>query len=359
MIVVPRTDVIFFDGSKGPSVTSTLGALARLIGGELEGNAGLEIVGAKPLREAGPNSITFLENDRHLPALEQSAAGAVVVPLSITPTSKPFVRVAEPLDAFIRIVRYFAGAALSDDPTGIDPRAFVHPSAVIGDSPHVEPFAAVGAGSSVGARCRIHSSAVIGRNCRLGDEVTLHPHVVLYDNTVVGNRVTIHAGAVIGADGFGYRLQNGRHVKVPQLGHVEVADDVEIGSCTTIDRGTFSATRIGEGTKIDNLVMIAHNCQVGRHNVLVSQMGMAGSSCTGDYVVIAGQVGVVEHVNIGDRSVIGGQAAVTKDVPADSRMLGSPATPEKDQKRILMSLLRLPEFRRELREIQERLGLVG
>lgn len=123
--------------------------------------------------------------------------------------------------------------------------------------------------------------------------------------------------------------------------------------------GRSAATRIGEGTKIDNLVMIAHNCQVGRHNVLVSQMGMAGSSCTGDYVVIAGQVGVVEHVNIGDRSVIGGQAAVTKDVPADSRMLGSPATPEKDQKRILMSLLRLPEFRRELREIQERLGLVG
>src|SRR5206468_11707604 len=132
---------------------------------------------------------------------------------------------------------------------------------------------------------------------------------------------------------------------VPQLGSVEIGDDVEIGACTTIDRGTFSATRIGMGTKIDNLVMVAHNCRIGRHNILVSQMGMAGSSSTGDYVVIAGQVGVVDHVHIGDGAVIGGQAAVTKDVPPGQRMLGSPATPERDQKRVLMSLLNLPDLR--------------
>jgi UDP-3-O-[3-hydroxymyristoyl] glucosamine N-acyltransferase len=185
----------------------------------------------------------------------------------------------------------------------------------------------------------------------------LFPNVVLYDGTVLGNRVMIHANSVLGADGFGYRLHDGRHIKVPQLGNVEIGDDVEIGACTTIDRGTFQATRIGAGTKIDNLVQIAHNCSVGRHNLLVSQMGMAGSSTTGDYVIVAGQVGIVGHVRIGHRAVIGAQAGVTKDVPADQQMLGSPATPVREQKRILVTLEKLPEIRRDLRRIKQHLGL--
>ena len=150
----------------------------------------------------------------------------------------------------------------------------------------------VGEGSVLGARCRLHSGVVVGRNCRLGDDVVLHPHVVLYDGTILGNRVIVHANAVLGADGFGYRFQGGRHVKMPQFGSVEIGDDVEIGAGTTIDRGTFQATRIGAGTKIDNLVQIGHNCQIGKHNLFVSQVGIAGSCSTGDYVVMAGQVGV-------------------------------------------------------------------
>jgi UDP-3-O-[3-hydroxymyristoyl] glucosamine N-acyltransferase len=230
-------------------------------------------------------------------------------------------------------------------------------TAIVGPDASIYPYAVVGPGCVIGARCRLLSGAVIGRNCRLGDDVTLFPNAVLYDDAVLGHRVTVHANAVVGADGFGYRFQDGRHVKVPQLGHVEVGDDVEIGACTTIDRGTFGATRIGAGSKIDNLVMIAHNCQIGRHNVLVSQVGLAGSSSTGDYVVIAGQVGVVDHVHIGDGSIIGGQAAVTKDVPPGQRMLGSPATPEREQKRILMSLAGLPDFRKRLQAIERRLGV--
>jgi UDP-3-O-[3-hydroxymyristoyl] glucosamine N-acyltransferase len=162
---------------------------------------------------------------------------------------------------------------------------------------------------------------------------------------------------VLGADGFGYRPHGGRHVKVPQLGHVEVGDDVEIGACTTIDRGTFAATRIGEGTKIDNLVQVAHNCRIGRHNLLVSQMGIAGSSTTGDHVVAAGQVGIVDHVHIGDRVVIGAKAGVTGDIPTGERVLGAPATPEREQKRILISLEKLPEMRRDLRRIKQHLGI--
>src|SRR5207248_330249 len=203
----------------------------------------------------------------------------------------------------------------------------------------------------------LHAGVVVGADCLLGDDVVLYPNAVLYDGTIVGDRVIVHANAVLGADGFGYRFQNGRHVKVPQLGHVEIGSDVEIGACTTIDRGTFQATKIGAGTKIDNLVQIGHNCRIGQHNLLVSQMGIAGSSSTGDYVVVAGQVGIVSHVNIGDRVVIGGQAGVTKDVADGQRILGSPATPEREQKKILMSLEKLPEIRRELRRIKQHVGL--
>jgi UDP-3-O-[3-hydroxymyristoyl] glucosamine N-acyltransferase len=187
--------------------------------------------------------------------------------------------------------------------------------------------------------------------------VTLFPNAVLYDGTVLGNRVIVHANAVLGADGFGYRLQDGRHVKAPQLGHVEVGDDVEVGACTTIDRGTFEPTRIGEGTKIDNLVQVAHNCRIGRHNLLVSQLGIAGSSSTGDYVVMAGQVGVRDHVHIGDGALIGARAGVARDVAAGERMLGAPATPEREQKRILMSLEKLPEIRKDVHRIKQHLGI--
>src|SRR5262249_54181609 len=177
-----------------------------------------------------------------------------------------------------------------------------------------------------------------------GAGVTLSPNAVLYDGTILGNRVIVHANAVLGADGFGYRLQGGRHVKVPQLGHVEIGDDVEIGACTTIDRGTFQATRVGEGTKVDNLVQVGHNCAIGRHNLFVSQMGIAGSSSTGDYVVVAGQVGIVDHVHIGDRTMIGAGSGVPGDVPSDQCVLGAPARPIREQKRILVTLDKLPDM---------------
>jgi UDP-3-O-[3-hydroxymyristoyl] glucosamine N-acyltransferase len=215
----------------------------------------------------------------------------------------------------------------------------------------------VGEGSVIGDNTTVHAGVVIGRWCRLGEQVTIHPHAILYDDTIVGNRVTIHANAVIGADGFGYRTHEGRHVKVPQLGWVELQDDVEIGACTTIDRGTFGPTRIGAGTKIDNLVMIGHNCQIGKHNLLCSQVGIAGSSTTGDYVVMAGQVGVADHITIGDRVVILAKSGVPGNIPANSQVLGSPARPHKEQVRILMTMEKLPEIRKELLKIKKHLGL--
>jgi UDP-3-O-[3-hydroxymyristoyl] glucosamine N-acyltransferase len=337
---------------------STVRELAALVGGDVHGDGDLTIHAARGLREAGAGDITFAETERHLTVLHDCPATAAVVSRTAPVNGKALIRAADPLAAFVTIAQHLH-ARPAAPPHGIDLLASVHPTATIGPGASVHPFAVIGTGATIGARCRIHSGAVVGRDCRLGDDVTLHPHAVLYDDTVLGHRVIVHANAVVGADGFGYRFQDGRHVRVPQLGHVEVGDDVEIGACTTIDRGTFGPTRIGTGTKIDNLVMVAHNCQVGRHNVFVSQVGMAGSSETGDYVVIAGQVGVVDHVRIGTGSVIGGQAAVTKDVPAGQKMLGSPATPEREQKKLLMSLAGLPKLRERLRAVERKLGLSG
>lgn len=337
-------------------MSTTLRHLAELVGGELHGDGDLEITAARPISEAGPGHITFLEHERHAKLLASCNATAVVVPATLREILYPVIRVADPLGAFIAIVGYLHPPA-PVTPVGIDPRAWVHPSARIGPDATIGPFAVVGEGSVLGARCQLYPSAIVGTRCRLGDDVVLHPHAVLYDGTILGNRVILHSNSVIGADGFGYRFHDGRHVKVPQLGHVEIGDDVEIGACTTIDRGTFAATRIGAGTKIDNQVQVAHNCQIGRHNLLASQVGIAGSCTTGDHVIMAGQAGVKDHIDIGSRTVIGGQAGVVRDVLEGERVLGTPAIAEGEQKRVWLTLDKLPEIRRNLRRVLNHLGL--
>jgi UDP-3-O-[3-hydroxymyristoyl] glucosamine N-acyltransferase len=341
---------------KGTPMSASVRELAELVGGKILGDADTTVHAGRSLQEAQRGDITFLEDDKNLRRLTACKASAAVVGMSVTTATIPLIQVADPLFAFITIVRHLQNRKESE-PTGVDPRAAIHPTAQLGPEASVYPFACIGEGTTIGARCRIYPGAVIGRFCRLGEDVTLYPNAVLYDGTILGHRVMVHANAVIGADGFGYRLHDGRHDKVPQLGHVQIGDDVEIGACTTIDRGTFQATVVGEGTKIDNLVQIGHNCKIGRHNLLISQMGIAGSSSTGDYVVVAGQVGITDHVHLGDGVVVGAKAGVTKDVPPGQRMLGAPARPERDLKRIIMSMERLPEIRRDLRRIKQQLGI--
>ncbi len=334
----------------------TVRQLAELVCGQLCGDGEVVIEAARALNEAGPGHITLAENDHYAAQLHASGASAAVVGTAQSTNGLTVIRAADPLLAFVTIVRHLRGKP-EPQPHGIDPRACVHPGARVGPDASILPLAVVGAGAVVGARCRIHSGAVIGENCRLGDDVTIYPNAVLYEDTVVGDRVIVHAGAVIGADGFGYRFHEGRHVKVPQLGHVEIGDDVEIGAGTTIDRGTFGATRVGAGTKIDNLVQIGHNCRVGRHNLLVSQVGIAGSCTTGDYVVMAGQVGIADHVTVGDRAVIGARSGVPSNIAAGERVLGAPALPEREQKRILITLAKLPEMRRDVQRLKQHVGL--
>jgi UDP-3-O-[3-hydroxymyristoyl] glucosamine N-acyltransferase len=347
-------------------VQATVEQLASIVGGTVHGAGDLVVSAARTLAEAGAGDVTFLETERHLRQLKRCRASALVVPAALLPRLPAFVaekgpalgviEAPDPLLAFVTIVQHLHGQRPAHPP-GISPQASIHPEARLGPDCTVMPFAVIGQGSSLGARCVIHPGAVVGRDCRLGGDVVLHPNAVLYDGAVVGDRCIIHANAVIGADGFGYRLSQGRHVKVPQLGHVEIGDDVEVGACSTIDRGTFQATRVGSGTKIDNLVMVAHNCVIGKHNLLVSQVGIAGSCTTGNYVVMAGQVGVADHAHIGEGAVIGAGSGVPSDVPAGERMLGYPAWPEREARRIMMSMASLPGLVKKVRRLERRLGV--
>ncbi len=318
-------------GRKGETVSTTIEQLADLVQGQVQGDCSRCVQAARPLQEAGPADITFVENEHHLKHLKECRAVAVVVPLALATKAAPVLTALTPAPALI-LVKDALGAFITialrlhgepgRQPPGIDPRAHVHPSVRVGAGSSVQAFAVIGEGTILGARCQVYPGVVLGRNCRIGDDVILYPNVVIYDNTVIGQRTIVHANAVIGADGFGYRFQNGQHVKVPQLGWVELGDDVEIGACTTIDRGTFQPTRIGSGTKIDNLVMVAHNCQIGQHNIFVSQVGIAGSCTTGNYVVMAGQVGVADHIHFGEGCQIGARSGVMRDVPAGERHAG-------------------------------------
>ena len=335
----------------------TVRQLAALVGGEVLGDGDVTIESARTLSDAGPGDLTFVDGERNLHVWHACVAAAAVVPQGVPLNGRPIIRVADPKVAFGTIVQALKLARSSSSTGRIDPTAHLHPSAIIGPDATIGPFAVVGEGTVIGARCHLHAGAVVGHFCTLGDDVILHPHSVLYDDCRLGDRVTIHANAVIGADGYGYKVHQGKNLKVPQLGCVEIGDDVEIGACTTIDRGTFGPTRIGEGTKIDNQVMIAHNCQIGKHNLIVSQVGIAGSTTTGDNVIIAGQCGVGDHLTIGDRVVIGALAGVFRDVPADSRVLGNPARPIKETLRIVASIQKLPGLVRDMQRVKRKVDL--
>lgn len=325
--------------------------VARMVDGHLQGDGGIPITGADIIRDAQPGYITFADDARLANQLAACRASAVLTPPDFRPEGIPFVSVANVHEAFTRIVAFFRPPQ-QDRRVGVAVTAIISPTARLGRNVVVHANAVIGDHVTVGDGTVIHSGVQVMAGCRLGQDVVLFPNVVLYENTVVGSRALIHAGAVIGAYGFGYTTAAGRHRLSPQLGNVELGDDVEIGACTTIDRGTYGATVVGDGTKIDNHVMIAHNCRIGRHNVICSQVGIAGSTTTGDYVVMAGQVGIRDHVSIGDGVTIGAKAGVMNDIPAGATYVGIPATPERQQLLILAALQKLPELKKQLRALQ-------
>jgi UDP-3-O-[3-hydroxymyristoyl] glucosamine N-acyltransferase len=342
-------------------VAATLEQLAALVRGRLVGDGSVAIRSARPVGEAGPGDITFVDDEKYARLLKTSTASAAIVgphfKLPAERTGLPVIEVADPLMAFLEVHKHLRA---DERPrwTGVHPMAFVAPTATLGEGVAVYPFAYVGDGARIGDGGTIHPGAVVGADCALGRDVVLHPNCVLYPGVRLGDRVEVHSGTVLGGDGFGYRLHEGRHVKVPQTGGVEVGDDVEIGANCTIDRGTFGDTKVGEGSKIDNLVMIGHNNQIGRHNVLCGQVGIAGSCQTGDYVVMGGQVGVKDHVQIGDKVMVGAQAGVHRNIPGGQNVLGSPAIPIKEQRHIFAMIARLPEMHKQLRELSAQVALL-
>jgi UDP-3-O-[3-hydroxymyristoyl] glucosamine N-acyltransferase len=334
-----------------PMTAISLGELARLLDGQFSGDGQMMLTGADTLRDAQAGDITFLDHAKLLGKLADTRASAVVVPRGIQPEGIPFITVEHVQAAFARIVALFR-PPIEETISGIHPTAVVSATAQLGENVDVHAHAVIGDHVQIGSGSKIHAGVRIMANCKVGQQVVLFPNVVLYENTVIGARSIIHANAVIGAYGFGYNLVHGCHKLSAQLGNVVIGDDVEIGACTTVDRGTYGATVVGDGTKIDNQVMIAHNCRLGRHNMICSQVGIAGSTTTGDYVVMAGQVGVRDHVHIGTGAMLGAKAGVMNDVPDGAAYVGIPATPERQQMLIQAALHKLPELKKQLKTLQ-------
>lgn len=337
----------------------TLGDIALRVGGEVQGNGSLAINGLAAIHRAGPHDLTFVGDEKNLRLLAQSRAGACLVSHKhrgsrfLAQVTAGLIYVDDPQDAFITLMGEFRPERPGPK-VGISPQATISPSAVIGADCQIFPGVYVDDDAVVGSRCVLYPGVYVGRSCRIGDDCTLHPHVVLYADVSLGKRVVVHASAVIGADGFGYRFRKGRFEKTPQRGSVEIGDDCEIGACTTIDRGMIGATIVGEGTKLDNLVMIGHNCELGKHNAFASQVGLAGSVTTGDYVRCAGQVGIADHLHLGTGSTLGAKSGVHTDIPEGATYIGLPARPEQEQYRISMIEGKLPEMRRTLRDLESR-----
>jgi UDP-3-O-[3-hydroxymyristoyl] glucosamine N-acyltransferase len=325
--------------------------IAETLQGEIAGDGSVQLTGLAPADRARAGELTFAENASYFAAAEQSQAAAILVAGPFVSATKVLIRVPNARVALARVLPIFFPP--EEHPSGI------HPSAVIASSARVDPTAHIGPNCVLGARVRLGARSVLmGGNdlradCQLGDDVCLFPNVVLYRQTQLGSRVIIHAGTVIGSDGFGYVLDEGRHRKVLQLGNVVIHDDVEIGANSCIDRGTLGSTVIGQGTKIDNLVHVAHNVVIGKHCMIMGQVGFAGSTCLGDYVVVASQSGIADHLKIGNQAMVGAKSGVMRDVPDGGRVLGIPAAPDKQAKRQMIAMQHLPDLLHRMRDLEK------
>jgi UDP-3-O-[3-hydroxymyristoyl] glucosamine N-acyltransferase len=331
----------------------TLGELAEVLHAKLDGDPGRVVTGVAPLESAGPEHVSFLTDPRYRDAALASRAGAFVAALDTTGLPGPILRVAAPQHALIDLLSIF------HPPTLVRPG--VDPTAVVAADARVDPGASVGAlcvvesGAVIGPGVRLHPHVYVGAGCEIGEGAVLYPHVTLREGVRLGRRVIVHAGAVLGADGFGYAFDGSAHRKIPQVGGVVVEDDVEIGANTTIDRATFGNTVIRRGTKIDNQVQVGHNVEVGEHSLLVAQVGIAGSVRLGRGVVLAGQVGVADHANIGDGVIAAAQTGIPGDVPAGEKVWGTPARPIAQARRIAVAQGRLPELLQRVKALEQRL----
>jgi len=327
--------------------------LAQWVDGTVVGDGEIEISGVAAIEEARTGEITFIANPKHLPKLSETHASAVIVSKEVTQADKPLLCVANPYLAFARVLTLFSQKPYQ--PKGIDSSTWVSPTARLGKDLTLYPFVYIGARCSIEDRVTLYPGVCVGEDSSIGEDSILYPNVSIYSGTIIGKRVILHSGVVVGSDGFGYVKEGKKNVKIPQVGRVEIEDDVEIGANTTVDRATLGKTIIRRGVKIDNLVQVAHNVAIGEDSIIVAQVGISGSTKIGNNVTLAGQVGVVGHIEIGDNVMVGAQAGVTHDLPANQGYVGSPAMPHREFLRAITVFPKLPEMRKTLIEIEKRI----
>lgn len=331
-----------------------LDELAEKIGGTVRGDESIEIASVGGLDDVKPDGITLAGDLRRLEQAVSSPAAAIIAPSDAPNVTKPLILHPLPRLGFAKALELFI--PWPRPYTGVHPTCIVSPEAQIDPSASVGAFCYIDPGAIIGANTVIHPHAFIGQGAKIGRDCILYPHVTLMPDVSLGDRAILHPGVVIGADGYGYVQHNGGHYKMPQIGTVIIEDDVEIGANSTVDRATTGATRIGAGTKIDNLCMIAHNVQVGKNCLIISQVGIAGSSSIGDNVVLAGQVGVKDHVHIGSGTVIGAKSGVLGDIPDGGVYLGSPAIPHREWAVQLAASKKLPQLLKRVEELERKLN---
>ncbi len=325
-------------------------------GGELIGDPALKITGAASLAEATSGEISFFVNRKYVGLLRETRASAVFVPPDFAePITAAQIRVSNPAKAFEQVVLKLAPKPITFAP-GIHPSAIVDPGAQLGERVSIQPHAVIEAGAKIGDDTIVGAGTYIGHETVIGAACLIYPRVTIRERTRIGSRVIIHSGAVIGADGFGFEMVDGRHEKLQQLGIVQIDDDVEIGANTTIDRARFGRTWIQKGVKIDNLVQVAHNVVIGENSAIAAQTGIAGSVRIGKNVLIAGQAGIVGHLEIGDGTIIGAQTGVTKSIYGGPWLL-SPAIPFAEAKRQIAWIHRLGKLFERVKQIEKKLGL--
>lgn len=336
-------------------VPLTLGAVAELVGGRLEGSPDLPVAGVAPVEEAGPKHLAFLSAKRYTKYVAASEAGSFLVSEDMEPYTqdRPRVVVREPHRALVTLLRHLERPA--PVAPGVHPTAVLGAGTILGEGASVGPYAVLEAGASVGEGTRVGAHVVVGRGARVGRDCTLHPHVVIYPGTQVGDRVILHSGTVLGSDGFGYVFFDGAHQRIPHLGRAVVGDDAEIGANSCVDRGSIGDTVVEPGVKIDNLVQIAHNVRVGALSMLAAMVGIAGSTRVGKGVWFGGQVGVINHLEIGDGARLAVATKVMRDVPPGETMSGHPARPHREDMNRQAHLGRIPRLLERLKALETRM----
>lgn len=345
-------------------IPRSLVEIACHLGGELVGDGSVVIQGLAGIQEAGEGEITFVASPKYFPLLKTTQASAVIVPWEVKDCPKPIIRVHDPYLSFLKVVE-FLGLYPPQFPRGVHETAVLGQNVKWGRDVSIQAHVVLRDNVELGDRVTILPGVVIGDDCRIGDDTLIYPNATIWEGVVIGKRVIIHSGAVIGSNGFGYIQHDGKHLKIPQIGRVVIEDEVEIGANVTIDRATLGETRIGRGTKLDNLIQVAHNVVIGQNTVMAAQVGVSGSTQIGSGVTVGGQAGFVDHIKVGDGAAIAAQAGVTKSIPPRQVVSGYPARPHRLAKRIEACHPRLPELiklvreqQRRIEELEKRLGII-